>query len=299
LRNIAYGVLGPEAVSVTYTVNGRTITEPTGPDGAYIAVVPASTTTCSLQGSGRVCSGGAGESTTGTLQSGVITSVHYRGGQVCRLATPGAPGTPPTATVQSAPNTGTVPGVLTAPYTGTPPGAVASSCPAVGYTPSYHPPHITGAQVTAPTSVRIITAKHYCYRPVRRAPGFVIPCDHGIPPGDKPAPWVSRALALVDITFTARLPADNHHTVYEIYYGRAPGPPKCTRGGGSTSGTTMRPIHAGQRVTIQDDGEVCPGTYEGLITYQPNGSPGQDTLGSTGPIRDGSLLVGRFKYVLR
>ena len=40
LRNIAFGMLGPEAVSVTYSLRGRTVTEPTGLDGAYIAVLP-------------------------------------------------------------------------------------------------------------------------------------------------------------------------------------------------------------------------------------------------------------------
>ena len=60
----------------------------------------------------------------------------------------------------------------------------------------------------------------------------------------------------------------------------------------------MLPIRAGQRVTIQDSQEVCPGTYTGLVTYQPNGGPGRDTLNSTSPIRDHSILVGRFRYVL-
>jgi hypothetical protein len=52
-------------------------------------------------------------------------------------------------------------------------------------------------------------------------------------------------------------------------------------------------------VTIQDDQEVCPGTYTGLVTYQPNGGPGQDTLSSRFPIHDHSILVGRFRYVLQ
>jgi hypothetical protein len=60
----------------------------------------------------------------------------------------------------------------------------------------------------------------------------------------------------------------------------------------------MLPIRAGQRVTIQDDQEVCPGTYTGLLTYQPNGGPGRDTLDWSSPIRDHSIPVGRFRYVL-
>ena len=299
LRNIAFGVLGPEAISVTYTLNGRTITEPTGPDGAYIAIVPGTTTSCTVQGAGRACASGGGEITTGTLQSGVITSVRYRDGQVCRLAAPGAPATPAPGTVETAPNTGTVPGVLSAPYAGTATGAVASSRPALGYAPiRYRVPHVTAAQVAAPMTVRTITAKRYCYKPVR-GPAFLIPCDLSIPRGYKPAAWASGARALVDISFTARLAADNHHTVYEYSFGRASGPANCTLNTGGTDATTMLPIRAGKRVTIQDDQEVCPGTYTGLVTYQPNGGPGQDTLDWSRPIRDHSILVGRFTYVLR
>ena len=61
----------------------------------------------------------------------------------------------------------------------------------------------------------------------------------------------------------------------------------------------MLPIRAGQRVMIQDTQEVCPGTYTGLVTYQPNGWPGHDTLDFACPIHDHSILVGRFKFVLR
>jgi hypothetical protein len=176
---------------------------------------------------------------------------------------------------------------------------VASSCPAVGYTPfRYGVPHVTAAQVAAPMTVRTFTARHYCYKP-QRFGSFQIPCDHGIPNGYKPdQSGMSPSIALVDISFIARLAADNRHSVYEFSYGRASGPANCTLNTGGTSGTTMLPVHAGQRITIQDTQEVCPGTYTGLVTYQPNGGPGQDTLSSENPIRDHSILVGRFKYVL-
>ncbi|MGH3260435.1 MAG: hypothetical protein ACRDNS_00415, partial [Trebonia sp.] len=167
LRNVAYGVLGPDALSVSYTLNGHTVTEPTGPDGAYIAVVPGSKTSCSVLVHGATaCTSGAGQTTTALLQAGLITSVRYRDGRVCRLAT--APKSSAPADVVSAPEVGTVPGVLTAPYTGTPPGAVASNCPALGYTPiPFHEPHPTAAQAASPMRVRTLTAKHYCYNPQR------------------------------------------------------------------------------------------------------------------------------------
>jgi hypothetical protein len=274
LRSIAFGVLGPDAVSITYPLNHHNVTERTGPDGAYIAVVPGTTQLCTFgPRGGERCFGGTGggQETTSTLQSGIITSVKYRDGHVCRLET------------------------VTSRGVGT------ASCPNLDYAhyPPYHPPHITEAQVAAPMRVRISTAKHYCYKPLAFG-SFEIPCDHGVPHGYKPAsPNPSPSIALVDISFTARLAADNHHSVYEFSYAQASGPANCTLNTGGTSATTMLPIRAGQRVTIQDNQEVCPGTYTGLVTYQPNGGPGRDTLDSSSPIRDRSIIVGRFRYTLR
>jgi hypothetical protein len=243
LRNVAFGVLGPDAVSITYSVNHHSVTERTGPDGAYLVVVPGTRPACTFTGHGTRCFGGGGELTTSTLQSGLITAVTYRGGRVCRLST---------AT-----------------------SAAAASCPNIGYAhyPPFHPPHITEAQVAAPMAVRMFTAKRCCYKPLAFG-SFEIPCDHGVPHGYKPAsPGASPSMALVDISFTARLAADNHHSVYESSYGRASGPANCTLNTGVTSATTMLPIRAGQRVTIQDEQEVCPGTYTGLVTYQPTADP--------------------------
>lgn len=144
----------------------------------------------------------------------------------------------------------------------------------------------------------MFTAKRYCYKPVRST-GFLIPCDHGIPHGYQPASWASRSRALVDISFTARLAADDHHSVYEWSLGRSSGPASCTLNTYGTSATTMSPIRAGQHVTLQDDWEVCRGTYTGLVTYQPNGYPGRDTLDWSHPIHDHSTIVGRFTYVVR
>lgn len=273
LRNLAYGVLGPDAVSITYTRGHHTVTQRTGPDGAYLIVLPATKQSCTVRspGGGRSCMDSAGEITTSTPQSEVITTITYRDGHVCRLPAP---------TLKRSARANRVTG-----------------CPNVGYVrfPAFHPPHITSAQVSAPMTVRILTAHRYCY-----STSLLIPCDHTIPHGYKPAaPGASPRIALVDITFTARLAADNHRSVYELSYGRASGPASCTLNTGGTSGTTMHPIAAGQRVTIQDYQEVCPGTYTGLVTYQSNGGPGRDTLDSSGPIHDHSILVGRFEYVLR
>ncbi len=136
LRNVAFGVLGPEAVSVSYSVNHHSLTERTGPDGAYLVVLPATPPACTFTGHGARCFGGGGEITTPTLLSGLITAVSYRDRHVCRLSTAIS--------------------------------AAAASCPDIGYAdyPPFHPPHITEAQVAAPMTIRMFTAKRYCYKPL-------------------------------------------------------------------------------------------------------------------------------------
>ena len=107
-RGIAYGVLGPDAVSVTYRQNGRIVTERTGPDGGYIAVVPGTAILCAAS----ECFAGStpSEMTTPILQAGIIASVRYRNGQLCRLETfkPGSIKAPPAPGSAVCPNVGYV-----------------------------------------------------------------------------------------------------------------------------------------------------------------------------------------------
>ncbi|MGI8559665.1 MAG: hypothetical protein ACR2ND_15415 [Solirubrobacteraceae bacterium] len=271
LRNVAYGVLGPEAVSITYSINHHTATERTGPDGAYLVVVPATTQSCtSTPGRGRGCVAGSGEITTPTLQSGIITSVTYRDGHVCHL---------------SAPTSNAV---------------TAASCPNVGYAKysPFNPTHITAAQVATSVTPSFVVGTRFCYRPEKGVFNPIdIPCDRQVPAGYKIGMSGQRTL-LVHLSFVAPLAADNHHSVYEWSLGRATGP-TCSGSGGGVSATTMVPIRAGEHVVLQDNEQPCPGTYEGLVTYQPNGYPGHDSLYWRSPIHDHSTIVGRFTFVLR
>jgi hypothetical protein len=70
----------------------------------------------------------------------------------------------------------------------------------------------------------------------------------------------------------------------------------CPDNASSSSATTTVPIRAGQRVVLQQFESRCRGSYSGLVTFQPDGWPGHDTLSPIGSIRDGSLLVGRFSW---
>jgi len=91
LRDLDYGLLGPEAVSITYAgANGRLFTEPTnGPNGAYLIVRSGTTRSCSQQsGGGQSCVSGGGRTSGPSLQSGVIIAVTYRNRYVCSLPAP-------------------------------------------------------------------------------------------------------------------------------------------------------------------------------------------------------------------
>ena len=272
LRNLAYGVLGPDAVSITYTIAGRQRSVATGPDGAYIVVLPRTAQTCTVRGplGGRGCLLGAGETTAGQLESGVITAVRYRDGHVCRLPAPSAAGT------------------------------MEASCPNAGYVhfPRYIPPTVTPSEAKTHLHAQFAVTRRICYLPGRNAfTQDLVPCPHAIPPGYRLGQSGQRTL-LITATFRARVAADNHHQVYEFSVGRAGGP-GCAGGGGGVSGTSMIPIRVGQLVRFQDEEAPCPGAYEGVITYQPDGGDGRDTLSWDNPIHDGSVLVGRFHFTLR
>jgi hypothetical protein len=126
-----------------------------------------------------------------------------------------------------------------------------------------------------------------------------IPCGHRPPKGYKflGASIPETVIALVNITFKARLPANDRHSVYEYSDARSSGPTRCTLNTGGESGTTESPIHVGQTIMLQD-APVCPGTYVGIISYQAHGAAGRDTLSWRGPVDDGSIIVGRYSYVV-
>lgn len=91
-RDIYYGLLGPRATSLTYSVGGTTHTIiPQGPHGAYLIILPANPRDLNGVGTGLVPAGRP------------ITEVTYRGGLTCRF-TGGSPeprsacSTPPGAT---------------------------------------------------------------------------------------------------------------------------------------------------------------------------------------------------------
>jgi hypothetical protein len=259
LRDLDYGLLGPNAASITYVgAGGRLFTEPTnGPDGAYLIVAAGTTQTCSQQsGGGRACESGSGQTSGPALQPGVITAVTYRDGHVCNLPTPTSGGTP------------------------------QASCPPVGYaTPRVQ--HVTAAQVAAPVTVQKLPAKHYC----SSGPLTFAPCRAGQTPlkGEQ-------GVLLINISFTAHVAVTSGNSYYEFSdaypsHGRR----GCPRSG--TSGTTLANVRAGQRVLFQDEiPDGCTGVVHGTVSYVPASGAAGFGSGPTG--HDGSISVGNFSLTM-
>jgi hypothetical protein len=78
LRTVIFGLLGPDAVSITYSLDGHTRTQPTvGPYGAYLMVLPGSYSDPEFPD---------GPSWEGRLPAHTpISEITYRGGIVCHL----------------------------------------------------------------------------------------------------------------------------------------------------------------------------------------------------------------------
>jgi len=85
-RNLFYGLLGPDARSVTYAAGGQSHTVATvGPDGAYLIVTPG--TTHRFSGAdGRLERAGLADADVVPVYS-PITAIHYRNGASCHLLT--------------------------------------------------------------------------------------------------------------------------------------------------------------------------------------------------------------------
>ena len=281
LRFLQYGLLGPDASSITYTLGRRSETERThGPDGAYLVVGPGSRSACAHLGLARDC-GGTGPQYSPQVFAGMITAVHYRNGQSCRLK-PSYPGEP----------------------------RILVTCPRVGYHPAESP--ISESQVAAQVTVHLITAKRYCFTrhdqriiPSGPAPvtdtGPYIPCDGPVPANEIPAPAQTRG-TLIIFSWTARQAVTSATSEYQWSIQE--------QSGAGARATTYGRIHAGERLTrgvFEPSG--YNGTFTGAVGYNPNvgpggftapaiARPGHDRSAATTSAPDGAILVGRFTITI-
>ena len=281
LRFVQYGLLGPEATSITYTVDGRTETEPThGPDGAYLVAGPGSPNACARAGLGSDC-GGSAPGYSPQISAGLITAVHYRNGRSCSLKPS---------------------------YAGEPSLLVA--CQRVGYAPAKSP--VGEPQVKAPVSVRLITAKRFCFtrhdQPINvsgPAPatdtGPYIPCDGPVPANEIRDPADSPGTLIV-FSWTAREPVTSPTSEYQWSLS--------AHDGGGVKASTYGRIQAGERLTrglFEPSGHT--GTFTGVVGYNPNVGPGgftepairrpgNERLTATASRPDGWIVVGRFTVTI-
>ncbi len=131
-RNLYYGLLGPDAKSVTYVLKGHTQTQRTaGPEGAYLIVTTASPK--------QLFNFNAGGTQDVVPVDGPITELHYRDGATCHLTSKSWIG---------------------GKYACTP----ALKVP-VGWVPP-RTPAPTAAQVASPLHVRLIHATHGGYEAI-------------------------------------------------------------------------------------------------------------------------------------
>lgn len=270
-RLIAFGLLGPDATSVTYrTAHGTATTRTHGPNGAYLIVEPVNPAICGTQ-----CGYASGASSTAMrLPIGLIATITYRDARTCH-------GPPLTHN-----------GVTSQRFHG---------CRYVGYVAPAHP-KLTEADVASPVSVRVIAARQYCFKrgPVPSYPspapatdlGPYLPCDGAVPAGEVRANPGPRGVVLA-FTWIARQPVTSHSSQYKFFIAY---PHNCGGEGGATNGR----IRAGERLTrAMVLSTRCKGTLTGSIGYTQNLGPGGVDFANPLPGSRGSLLVGRFNFTIR
>jgi hypothetical protein len=323
LRDIYFGLLGPDAVSITHrTPTGGMATTPTaGSDGAYLIVLPHTTVPC---GSDRpFCVLNQRYATGGPElePSEVIHAVSYRGAPSCQLASPSelarlqgvnsptfraalrasAPaiyralyrderyvrGSIQTLTPSQAHTFET----LRAPYV----RALFRKCPAVGYVPA-PAPQITPARLASAVSVHAEPARFYCERQEETRP-----CDASAPAGYRRIDMQGAPELLLVIEFTARAAVGNFDSHYEVNISGPTDPtgPRCPVSGENSFGPTQKNLRAGQRVRYTAFvHQGCPGRAHisvGFVTVDgPSGAmpvPGLPGQSAEIPVGETSFLV--------
>ncbi len=220
LRDLDFGLLGPDATSVTYTMStGATVTTPTtGEDGAYLIVLPHKTRPCGPPQPFCVRDqGGDDDEVIGPEleESEAIRTVTYRDAPACHL-----------------------------------PSQIhelrRSRCPTVGYAPISPSRHITESEVASRVTVHAEPARFYCEHN-----GETVPCDGAVPNGYKRLGMGGGPpQLLLVIQFTSRIAITNFDSHYEINTSdpndRAN--PQCPSAGAGSFGPTQTNLRAGQRV---------------------------------------------------
>jgi hypothetical protein len=277
LRDVDFGLLGPDATSVTYaTPTGATVTTPTtGADGAYLIVLPHDTKPCS--DSQPFCMlGQTGDQIIGPEleESETIRTVTYSDAPTCYLPSP-AQAAEQQAFKEAEVRTlvrrryptiyrtlyyeeryihGSIDkltrrqqrafAALRAPYLRA--ELRRPRCPAVGYVPPSPSRHLTKSELASPITVHAEPARFYCEHK-----GETVPCDGAVRSGYKRLGTSGGPpQLLLVIQFTSRIAITNFDSHYEINTSDPSDPtnPQCPSAGASNFGPTQTNLRAGQRV---------------------------------------------------
>jgi hypothetical protein len=266
LRDISFGLLGPDAVSVTHlTPSGALASVPTTrTEGAYLVVLPHATRGCLVPDAHRrfpaQCETGFQGDTGGPgIPSGAITAVKYRDGHVCRV--------PPAGSRAS----------------------MFEACRPVGFVAN-PTAAFSSAQLSAPITVRKLPAKSYCAAIHGDA---VEPCGARVPPGQRRLTGCWPSL-LVRISFISRVAITDSRSFYEFNL-TMPRVRSCTTGG--EGGPTNADIRVGQRVsTSMFIPYRCPGIVRGKVTYVPLVGPATSMPVAGLPGQGAGIPVGTFAF---
>ncbi len=222
MRRLAFGLLGPQAVSYTHPdASGRRIVTAaaSGPDGAFLVVLPQPPLGCTV-GSAACAYQTFGGSPTLEYDTGVY-EVRYRTAPPCVLPTPAQ-----LAAARAQPRA---------------PRSFVLSCPRVGYAGSVAP---LPTRIAAGLAARVIDAARYCDAAEH---GFRV-CDGT--PGEQPVSGPA-GQRLLQISFTAPFAVRNASSEYIVRTSQQP----CVRMNGralvglNTVGPLLFDIRAGEHVT--------------------------------------------------
>jgi hypothetical protein len=327
-RVIFFGMLGPDATSVTYRKpGGGTATQRTaGGVGEYLLVFPYDEATCyeythSANGSVSCDSESMGSASPGL--PGAITKITYKDGHSCTLA--------PSAHLESAfrafelgalaklgrpPNPPAYPGApMTARRTRwlaryrhrlngflarvhltqaelSDELGPAPSCPAVGWVAPKRP-KVTAADVATPIIVRQLPAGRY---------GCPVPVRLQLPQGCNGASPTPTELVPIEWSFKARRAVTNSRSWYE--WGVWPASSQTGTNCGGTTFATYTNIDKGQMLRYSQLYPLhCRGKYVitvGYVAAAPSQATDDTNGGGNGsPGTDGSVIVGRTSFTIR
>jgi hypothetical protein len=327
-RVVFFGLLGPDATSVTYrTPGGSLATERTaGGVGAYLLVFPYTEATCdqySHSASRAVSCDSISLGGVSPGEPGAVTKITYKDGHSCSLVPPARLeaaykaftagviaklGRPKLARPLVRPGSGRSPinAKWLSAYRALMLGFLARehltmtqfrnelgpvpSCPAVGWVATKGP-KITAADVATPIVVRELPTGSYGCPNKLKLPDA---CD-GLSPDDK------RTVVPVEWSFKARRAVTNSRSWYE--WSISPVSSQTGTNCGGSSFATYTNVHQGQTLRYSQFLPTdCRGKYTISVGYTASAPPGQsdDTNAGGGgsPGHDGSILVGTTSFTI-